>query len=482
MKAILITTFLFLSAALRAQWLGNYAASDTVSLTWTCVDSTVALEPASADTAMVLRFRQPAGAGPVLVDSIVYHSGTTPNLASLQRGVGHYLFRVKASDGSENLGIYMAEVRGWNYLNSKRIYGLFRTYSWSCGGTYNEVRIVSSDTAGNLVTNLDKQGYRLSSAGIDDIWDESQSGHTIAGSFGKRLDEDISAIDDNPWDDFSRTLTDTSNIGASIAADASEKTFNIFGWGYYTSPDTIARYVWSYSDPITLTDTVPKVYAVNAGGSDPDTVASRVWTWADRTLTSGVGTGSNQVTITVRQLADSTVLNGVQVQVLNQAQTATEGLLRSNSLGQAVFAFNDGTYKVRLFKPGYVFTVPESVIVSGNIQATFYGSAFDPGNPPSASLCRVYGYVKDINNLPAAGAKIEALIKTVPLRFQSVIISPYYKSTVADNNGYWYLDLFPNQLLTPSDTKYRFNIQVPSGSVLRLESMVPDQSSWELSF
>ncbi len=478
----LILAFLFFTVPASAQFLGWYATGDSVSFSWTCVDSTISLAPIAADTAIVLRFRQPTGASPVLVDSTIYHSGTTPTLSSLQRGTGHYVFRVKASDGSNTQGIYYAEIRGWDYINSKKVFGLFKTYSWSCGGSYNEVRIVSTDTTGNLSANLDKTGYRLSSTGVDDIWDELQSGHTAAGSFGKRLDKDISAIDDNQWDNAVRTLTDTTNIGGKISADASDKTFNIFNWGNYTKPDTVAKYVWSYQNAITLADTVPKVLAVNAGASDPDTVAAHVWTWSTRTLTSGAGTGSNQVTITAKSSADSSVLNGVQVQVLNQSQTATEGLLTTNSLGEAVFALNDAIYKVRLFKPGYVFTVPESVIVNGSTSVTYYGSAFDPGTPPSPALCRVYGYVKDINNLPVVGAKVGALNKTVPLKYLSVVISPYYKTTVTDNNGYWYLDLFPNTVLTPSDSKYRFNIHVPSGSILRLETEVPNQTSWELTF
>lgn len=418
-----ILVLLFFTVTAQAQWLGNYAVGDSVSFSWTNVDSTISLAPIAADTAIVLRFRQPTGASPVLVDSTIYHSATTPTLASLERGAGHYVFRAKASDGSNTQGIYYVDIKGWDYINSKRVYGLFRTYSWSCGGSYNEVRLVSSDST---TPNLDNALGTLSDAQIDDITVASVSGTVNA---------------------------------------------NLITWKG-SAPNELR----SGGVDIANNDTV------YAGASDPDTVAAHVWTWSTRTLTSGAGTGSNQVTVTVKSSADSSVLNGVQVQVLNQTQTATEGLLTTNSLGEAVFALNDATYKVRLFKPGYVFTVPESVVVSGNTSVVYYGSAFNPGTPPSPALCRVYGYVKDINNLPVVGAKVEALNKTVPLRYQSVVISPYYKTTVTDNNGYWYLDLFPNVILTPADSKYRFNIHVPSGSVLRLETEVPNQSSWELTF
>ena len=43
-----------------------------------------------------------------------------------------------------------------------------------------------------ITTNNDKSGYSLSAAGIDAIWDEPQSGHTTAGTFGYYLDARVS--------------------------------------------------------------------------------------------------------------------------------------------------------------------------------------------------------------------------------------------------------------------------------------------------
>lgn len=52
---------------------------------------------------------------------------------------------------------------------------------------------VGSVTAGvTVTTNNDKTGYALSAAGIDAIWDETQSGHSTAGSFGIYLDAKVS--------------------------------------------------------------------------------------------------------------------------------------------------------------------------------------------------------------------------------------------------------------------------------------------------
>lgn len=44
------------------------------------------------------------------------------------------------------------------------------------------------------------------------------------------------------------------------------------------------------------------------------------------------------------------------------------------------------------------------------------------------------------------------------------------------------MDVYPNSVLSPVDTKYIFNIFSPSGTILRLEAEVLDQTSWELQW
>jgi len=419
-----------------------YATSDSLTLTIGTTDTTF-LNLSDVDSVWFKWFRTVTGGSNVIVDSSKVTSSTR---------TGYYQKKIKASDGSNNLGQYLAFMTAFKNGKTVRV----KTYAWQ----------VLSFGLNKIQHPLAESSLVMAEiSGLNGITPPSGSDYTSARAGNlDRLDKNISAVDDNPWDNATRTLTDTTNIGEKIANKSAEK-------------------VWSFSNPITLTDTIPKVFAVNAGSSNPDTIANHVWIWSTRTLTSGSGTGANQVTLTVKDAVDSiTVLNGVQVQVLNQAQTSTEGLLTSNTLGQAIFALNNATYKVRLLKPGYVFVVPESVIVAGTTSKTFYGSAFNPGTPPSPALCRVFGYVKDINNLPVVGAKIEALIKTVPLRYQLVLISPYYKTTTTDTNGYWFLDLYPNTILNPNNTKYLFTVTVTSGAILKLETTVPNQSSWELSF
>jgi len=72
---------------------------------------------------------------------------------------------------------------------------------------------VNSVATGVTVSiNNDKTGYRLSTSGVDDIWDEPQSGHTGTGTFGEYLDAHISSV--------------TAPTAATVASAVWEETSN----------------------------------------------------------------------------------------------------------------------------------------------------------------------------------------------------------------------------------------------------------------
>ncbi|MCJ7507322.1 MAG: hypothetical protein MUO85_01155 [candidate division Zixibacteria bacterium] len=476
-----------------------YAPSDSVPLTVGTTDTTL-LTVADVESVWFKWFR-PAG---TIVDSSKITSSTRTGL---------YIKKVKASDASNTIGTYFWEAVA--YKNTKT--GI-KTGSW----------VVKPDSMNVYGLNSTKLSYidasisSRSSHSASDVWSvatRTLTDYSGVWSVASRTLSDYSGV----WSVATRSLTDKA--GFKLAQDgldpdssftqlqnkvntnldvtvSSRSTLTAGGvWGYSgditltdtipkvyavnagaSDPDTVAKKVWQYSGNITLVDTIPKTYAVNASGSDPDTLANKVWTWSTRTLTSGAGTGAYQVKIITKQSSDSSEIVGTTVQVLNSTQSSTIGLLSTGSNGDATFALDADTFKIRMYKPGWQFNVPETAIVSGDTNIIYYADIFNPGNPPSADLCRVYGWIKDINNLPVIGAKVEAKVKTAPLRFGSVVISPYYKVTTTDSDGYWYLDLYPNIDLTPNDTKYQFFIYSPAGTILNLAATVPHQGSWELSF
>lgn len=102
------------------------------------------------------------------------------------------------------------------------------------------------------------------------------------------------------------------------------------------------------------------------------------------------GTGANQITIQMYLTASTTPIADIGVQVLNANQSLVIANGLTNDLGQVTMALDDGTYKVRLHKSGYNFTVPETLIVTGNGTQIYYGGEIAIGAPLSANTCRVY--------------------------------------------------------------------------------------------
>jgi hypothetical protein len=259
---------------------------------------------------------------------------------------------------------------------------------------------------------------------------------------------------------------------ADIKNQNAQVNFNRTHIGYVDTVDSI-------NEEITASVDTSQIKAMNVNNKWG---ASYIWSYTTRTLTSGTGTGVNQVILTTKQSSDSTPIASAQVQVLNYEQTATIGLLTTNPSGRATFALDDATYKVRMFKPGWQFTVPESLVVSGNTNKTYYAGIFNPGTPPSAEYCLVYGWV-DTLGLPVSGATVVASIDYYPLYYGALLLNPYARFTTTDSMGYWELNLYINSLLTPATTKYQIWIYIPQGNLFYSNTViVPNQPSWRFTY
>ncbi len=196
---------------------------------------------------------------------------------------------------------------------------------------------------------------------------------------------------------------------------------------------------------------------------------------------SALGAGSNPVTVNVKQ--GGVPIAGVQVQVIDSlTQLATQAIGNTDANGLIKFNLNTGFHFVRLFKPGYIFTAPETLIVAGATSKNYSGTLFDPGLPSSPSLCRVYGWVFGLSADSLSGVTVTAEIKTTPLKAGLLVISPYLKGATTNPSGYWFLDLYPNLSLTPSGTKYEFTIYLNSAPIARRTVVVPPQTSWQFTW
>jgi hypothetical protein len=453
-----------------------YAPTDSIVLTVGCLDSTF-LNVANPDSIWFKWWRDVNGQ--TIVDSVKVTTGLR---------TGFFRKKIKASDASNNLGAYIAEAVV--YKSGKT--GI-KTWSWTVKAEFDSIT--------NAITDPNKANFKATVVKVNGGYvGQCTTLVNPARVNGGAVNQCTSLVNDvtvsTNNDKTNYQLADDAITSAKIAANAltnSKIAINAIGADQLAgdAAKEVAESTW-YADTSGVWNGAQNRFGYwnaqrqvggSVGGScDTIPIARYTWNYVIRTLTSGAGSGANSVIIRCKQSSDSTNIAGAQIQVLDSVENSTIGLLNSDSQGRGFFALNNGTYCVRIYKPGWQFTVPETLTVNGNEDVIYYADVFDVGSPPQASLCRVYGWIYDINNQPTVGAKIEASIKSIPLRYQNIIISPYYKTTTTDDEGFWYLDLYPNSALDPSDTKYIFFIHTPSGTILKIETTIPNQGSWELQW
>jgi hypothetical protein len=195
------------------------------------------------------------------------------------------------------------------------------------------------------------------------------------------------------------------------------------------------------------------------------------------------GGGTEPETLIVMSLSDSTVIGGatVVVRTLDQTTVIVDGLL-TNVNGRLLLELDADSFFMAATHNNYTQILDTVTVHSGGGTDTLWMAEFDPGQPSSPDLCRVYGWLYDISGGVVEQALVTAEIPADyhPVKYNSVIITPFRKIAESDSAGYWYIDLFPNQLLSKTDSKYLMTIEYPSGVIFKTETAVPDTSSWQL--
>lgn len=196
------------------------------------------------------------------------------------------------------------------------------------------------------------------------------------------------------------------------------------------------------------------------------------------------GTGAYACSVVVLEDDGETPIQGVFLRVMNDEETATTAVGRSDANGRALFSLDADEYHLFPYLVGYQFSaIPETLMVGaqGSLD-TITASRFDPGEPATADLCRVYGLIHSLGAQGLEGVSVTATILIAPLLYEGVVVSPYSVSATTDSTGYWYLDVIPNALLTPAGTQYDFTIYNESGTLLRKQIEVPDSESFEFGW
>jgi hypothetical protein len=198
--------------------------------------------------------------------------------------------------------------------------------------------------------------------------------------------------------------------------------------------------------------------------------------------TSGSGSGAYSFGVVAYDSSNHQTIGGVNVAIRNLSQSALIAVAQSNNNGMATFNLDASSYLAIAEAPGYMFQTFDTLGVLGAGVDTVFGNQFDPGSPASPSLCRVYGYIHDLNGSPAANATITAFIPSGAAKSGELIIAPGAISTVSDSLGYFALDLIPSDSLNPSHTKYEFTISRADGTILRQRVRVPAATAWRLDW
>jgi hypothetical protein len=214
---------IFLPQRLKAD---TYTPGDTIPLLVSCYDTNNATVPVLANPDSVWFKR--------------WYRGTLCDSAKVTTVLRTGLVRKLYKATVDSLGFF--EVEAVVFKQGKT--GA-KTWTWKVG--YDSTLVKNVVTVG---TNNDKDGYRLSATGVDDIWDEDSTGHLVAGKMASSASQvgaggatDWTAAErdsimkgryrnsgdsanwyDNDWSNATRTLTDKA--GFSLAGT---QTFNNTG-------------------------------------------------------------------------------------------------------------------------------------------------------------------------------------------------------------------------------------------------------------
>ncbi len=247
--------------------------------------------------------------------------------------------------------------------------------------------------------------------------------------------------------------------------------------------DTIANRVLEDSSSYKNFDSAQVASTVWNTPQSNHTVAGTFGKYLDTEISglSGGGGGFSYQLVVVDSGAGQ-IIPGVSLTIRNLDQSALIATGTSNILGVASFNLNAASYVAIASSPGYIFENFDTVVVAGTGVDSVYGYQFDPGTPADPDLCRVYGYLYDIEGNPEDEATVAASLPSGVSRFGSIIVSPFRKETDTDVSGYFYIDLIPSTNLTPADSKYEIAITLSDGTVLRERLLIPDLDSWILTW
>jgi hypothetical protein len=324
--------------------------------------------------------------------------------------------------------------------------------------------VASSDSRITATTIRDKQFYSYAEQ-VSNIDGNGAVGHYAVTLLTKKNSDNLLTPNTYTFQIIGEELSDQiALIGDSVYVKGGAVDSNRTEMGGSGDSTFIARWVWN----------TPQTNHTTSGsfGKYLDTEVSGI---------SG-GSGAYSFTLVTFDTSLSQVIPQAGLAVRNVTQTSLIAAGRTNSNGKATFNLDADSFVVVATAPGYSFDAYDTIVISGTGSDTVFGDQFDPGSPSPPGLCRVYGFLYDINGEPEEGASVMAHLPSGVAQFSVVIVSPYSVSTTTDIDGYFYLDLIPSDSLIPPGVKYEFTISRTDGTILRQRLTVPDTTIWRLTW
>lgn len=221
-----------------------------------------------------------------------------------------------------------------------------------------------------------------------------------------------------------------------------------------------------------------KKTAVSSTNQVGVTSDNKVYAYAPGSGGGGSGcniSGSSSVTVAIYETGTTTPIPDVTITVLNSTESVTLGAILTNSLGQAAFTLDDGTYVLYLRKSGVSFT-KQTMVVAGTTSVTYYGTPVSVG-VPGGNSCRVYLYAMMPDGVtPLPTIKAQAKIVRIPYQVSNTYFSGQIIPYVYDKNtGLLYWDVVQGAIVEFSvDTVYPANNRkVPFSSNAKLKDLGP---------
>ena len=290
----------------------------------------------------------------------------------------------------------------------------------------------------------------------DGVWDDDTTGHYASGKYGYEVLQALKILPDSIFSKIDSLLFSAGYDSVSL-----QQKLGAFGSSQSSSTTLTLRQWLANSvgiDGVNNLHTKIDNLSLTGGGTEPETliIANSV----DSTLIQGAS-------ITLRTIDQSTVkING----------------LSSDINGKLILDLDADSFFAAVFANNYNPALDTLIVEQGGGTDTIWLASFNPGNPPSPDLCRVFGWVYDITGQPLSDIAVTAEIPTEyhPVKYSNVIITPFKKTVQTNSIGYWEIDLFPNSLLSDPLSRYYFTIEYPSGIVYKIKIEVPDLNSWQL--